>query len=56
MLLNLRAPDGNYGWSDFGVAWIATLFGMLWPTALLLGAASFVLAAISALRVKEHRT
>lgn len=23
VLLNLRAPDGNYGWSDFGVAWIA---------------------------------
>lgn len=23
VLLNLRAPDGNYDWSDFGVAWIA---------------------------------
>ena len=23
VLLNLRAPDGNYDWSDLGVAWIA---------------------------------
>lgn len=23
VLLNLRAPDGNYDWADFGVAWIA---------------------------------
>ncbi|CAI36840.1 major facilitator superfamily permease [Corynebacterium jeikeium] len=23
VLLNLRAPDGNYDWADFGMAWIA---------------------------------
>ena len=38
VLLNLRAPDGNYGWSDFGVAWIAVAtvwacgFGGMWLT------------------------
>lgn len=38
VLLNLRAPDGNYDWADFGVAWIAVAtvwacgFGGMWLT------------------------